>query len=121
MPADLRKRHHRAVADGPSDSETDAAMSDNASHDAYAAPPSATHSKGEKKAGKMKKRLIFGSLLLLALCCIITAGHLWTLALVRDSSAHTPATFLARARAFGGLLGVLPLRLALPCPCAYAD
>ena len=98
MPADLRKRHRRAAADGPSDSETDAAMSDTASHDVYAAPPAATHSKGENKAGKMKKRLIFGSLLLVALCCIITAGHLWTLALVRDSYVHDPRFFwLARA------------------------
>jgi len=40
------------------------------------------HSKGENKFAKMKKRLIFGSLLLVALCCIIAAGHLLTLGLV---------------------------------------
>lgn len=34
----------------------------------------------------MKKRLVFGSLLLAVLCCIIAAGHLWTLFLVRGTA-----------------------------------
>ena len=37
----------------------------------------------------MKKRLIFGSMLLLFLVMIIAAGHLWTLVLVR-APPHRP-------------------------------
>ena len=51
--------------------------------DAPPPPPTVGHSKGENRGGKMRKRLTYGTMLLVFLCCIIAAGHLWTLLLVR--------------------------------------
>ena len=71
------------------DTDTDGNMSDGRSNEAVAKPGG--HSKGENKMSKMKKRLKFGSLLLVALCCIIAAGHLWTLFLVREKNRRSNA------------------------------
>ena len=85
MPAStLRQRPRKPSSEpgDPTESDTDAGNCSDTS-DRAPAPPTAGHSKGENKASKVKKRLIFGSLLLVLLCIIIAAGHLWTLGLVR--------------------------------------
>ena len=80
-------RRRKASAQAPtSESDTDGGQYSDAPVDSNsptdAAPTPLTHTKGENKGGKMAKRLKFGSLLLVFLCCIIAAGHLWTLFLV---------------------------------------
>ena len=83
---ELRRRKTKPSTEHDADNESDTdAMEPGSFSDGSSAPakPAATHSKGENKLSKLKKRLIFGTLLLAFLCCIIAAGHLWTLALVR--------------------------------------
>lgn len=80
MSSELRQRKPPQPPDN--DDSTDGGMSDGARDTDEPAPKPAAHSKGENKSSKVKKRLIFGSLLLVFLCCIIAAGHVWTLGLV---------------------------------------
>lgn len=75
--------------------------------DAPPPPPSVGHSKGENRGGKMRKRLTYGTMLLVFLCCIIAAGHLWTLLLVRRHAL--PAVRRA------ALIFVAPSSRALRC------
>ena len=94
---ELRRRKTKPSTEHDADNESDTdAMEPGSFSDGSSAPakPAATHSKGENKLSKLKKRLIFGTLLLAFLCCIIAAGHLWTLALVR---CHIFSLFRVRA------------------------
>jgi hypothetical protein len=88
MPAVARRKASPSRARGaePSDSEFDPVV-DAIDAAKKVRPPVAK--KKESGWPKMKKRLIFGSMLLLFLVMIIAAGHLWTLVLVR-APPHRP-------------------------------
>jgi len=77
-----RERHPREMMKSEtSESEhSDVGNGDDEKEDASA--QAQRHSKGDQKMAKIMKRLIFGTLLLLVLCGIIAAGHLWTLLFV---------------------------------------
>jgi hypothetical protein len=94
----LRQRAPRQdKAEEQNDTDTDAGMTDDETPASSASSPPkvGAHSKGENKGSKIKKRLFFGSMLLVFLCCIIAMGHLWTLYLVRSRPSppqHLPCT-----------------------------
>lgn len=78
----VRPRKHRKVV---SDTDTGADTGGDTDTDVMPpAPPgsSSSHSKGEGRLGKLIRRLVFGSLLLVMLCFVIGSGHLPTLGFV---------------------------------------
>lgn len=95
MPAVARRKASPAKTRGgmdPSDSEFDPVA------DAIDMAKKLRHPVAKKKESgwpKMKKRLIFGTMLLLFLIAIIAAGHLWTLVLV--PARPTPCPLLISA------------------------
>lgn len=89
-----RERHPREMMKSEtSESEhSDVGNGDDEKEDASA--QAQRHSKGDQKMAKIMKRLIFGTLLLLVLCGIIAAGHLWTLLFVRTGTGIEPPLIL---------------------------
>lgn len=81
----LRRRRGSAPPEPPAEtnSDTDVASANECEEPpSSSAPQAATHSKGDNKMSKIKKRLKFGTLLLGGLFAIVAAGHLWILGLV---------------------------------------